>query len=152
MRRSRQWSALRSAAFLIRFPSRSPDFRNRGNSSSSCDHTIWRASSRSVCLILTRRASGGSKSRTPIIRRKRGEATFSIGRGPGSDSPQIPIAIVKMRRTLRGDALREWRTRLPGKASPLKPTTATSSQTLRTNCVAVWRSCNGWRQTAERTR
>ena len=113
VRRSRQWSALRSAAFLVRFPSRSPDFRNRGNSSSS---------SRSVCLILTRRASGGSKSRTPIIRRKRGEATFSIGRGPGSDSPQIPIAIVKMRRTLRGDTLREWRTRLLGKASPLKPT------------------------------
>src|SRR6266403_4182066 len=81
VRRSRQWSALRSAAFLVRFPSRSPDYRNRGNSSSPCVCTTSKALLPSASPIPTRRALGGSKSRIPIIRRKRGEATCSIGGG-----------------------------------------------------------------------
>src|SRR5882757_5741717 len=55
VRRSRQWSASRSAAFLVRFPSRSPDYRNRGNSSSSCVCTTSGADRCVTCLGRFRR-------------------------------------------------------------------------------------------------
>jgi hypothetical protein len=51
------------------------------SSSTSCARTTSRAWWQSVSQIPTTGASDGSKSRTPTIRRKRGEASCSIGEG-----------------------------------------------------------------------